>query len=353
MKIFCFFLYSLLCCAAILSCKKGNNDNGPGPGPNPGSGNFTITSTSPEYVPWGEELTITGNGFSTNPSQYSFKFITDVPDCVDSFQTTILSLSSTQIKIKSPIGTFLGKKCGPNNLNVVVTINGKSDTTDNIRMLGWPRLGAVCSHFGGASGDYFIPGDSALLDLTGIQSLYAQISGLQRNVQLLIGNTSQNFNWSNVNSCSNTGGAVVTIPISFAEVKCPTDADWNGGSRLVSFKAQVPGTNREDTRDYLVRWLPTSTYSGFSGPLTVSKSAGGNPFWTITGRNMYYEKVRFTPLTCSGIIQETDLVSGTSFYSSATFNIPLSVLLAPCTYNVSVVTRCGNVRGVGNIQITP
>ena len=354
-----------LCLFLVLSCNKTSDDNGnnpppgpgPGPGPNPNPGSsFTITSVSPEYLAWGETLTINGSGFSTNAADYSFKFPSD-NSCVDNFQTTVISASATQLKIKAPIGTWLNSdiKCGPNLASAVVTINGKSDTAD-FKMYGWPNLGEVCSHFGnGTAGDYFVPGDDALLTLEGATGIFAKQDNAHKNVELFVNGKKHPFTWYNGGgTCGNTAGAVVNLSVEeFGFRKCASDPDWNGGWRPIKFKAQVPGTERFEEREYLVKWQPRFEFTGATGPTKVSKSAGGNPFFTITGKNLSYETVTFTPVNCQFASQSQTHTfnSGAKFYESENIYIPLSVLVAGCTYQVTVKTRCGTARLIGQVQV--
>lgn len=350
------FTCFILLLIALPFCKKdsSNDDDNNNGGNN--SPLFQITGTSPDVVFWGEELTITGTGFSTNPADYSFSYLSDAASCIDTFKTEILGLSSTQVKIKAPIAKLSsGNYCGPNSLAVIVKAGGKTDTTGYVKMLGWPRIIDVCYHYGGFSGNYFTPGDSAVLTLEGATGLGAGVNNYNKNVKLRIGNDDIPFTWENFTGCGNAGGAKITLDISkYAEQKCPGDAGWNNGWRLLNFTAYVPGTNRMVSKDILVYWQPTTRYYGFSGPLVVSKS-GGLPIaqWTVNGRHMFYNKVRFTPLNCNGTPQEMTIYSGNGFYNTNTFDIPLSVLSAGCSYNVSLINRCGNVRGVGTIQIVP
>lgn len=355
------FLAAFLLTVLLPFCKKNSNDddNGNNNGGNNNGGNtgdFKITGTSPEHVFWGDDITISGTGFSTNAAHYSFKFLSGDP-CIDSFKTQLFGASATQLKIKAPIGQYIsGIPCGPSSLTVVVTNGGKSDTTDNIKMVGWPRIIDVCSHYGGFAGNYFTPGDSAVLTLEGATGWYATVDNYHKNVKLRIGNDDVPFNWESfTSSCGIAGGAKINLDVAkYAERKCPGDPGWNNGWRLLPFTAYVPGTNRMVTKDILVNWQPTDRYYNFSGPTTVSKSAGG-PIqqWTINGRNMFFEKVRFASLNCNVTPQEMTISSGNGFYNTITFDIPLSVLSANCMYNVSLITRCGDVQGVGNIQIVP
>ena len=109
----------VILCFIVFACKKKTDDTNPGgnnpppPPPPPNSSGFSIASTSPQYPYWGEELTITGTGFSTNKNDYSFKFIGDVIACsLSAFE--LISATATELKVKMPLGisTTNGRKCG-------------------------------------------------------------------------------------------------------------------------------------------------------------------------------------------------------------------------------------------------
>src|SRR5215218_10659389 len=124
--------YLLLGLALLLfACKKksddtnnggGNNNGGNNNGGNNGGGSsFTITGASPEYLYWGDELTINGTGFSTNKADYNIRFITDLPGCnMGAFE--IISATASQLKVKTPIGAFNNTitKCGPSSDLLIV-----------------------------------------------------------------------------------------------------------------------------------------------------------------------------------------------------------------------------------------
>lgn len=332
---------------------KDEDDTGHnGGGNNPGS--FKITGVSPEYIFWGEELTLTGTGFSTNKADYTFKFISDAQSCIENFQTTIISVTATQLKIKSPISTYANSliKCGPNGINVIVTAKGKSDTAQGVKMVGWPSLTGVCYHYGGYTGNYLIPGDSAIIDMAGATGTYATVNNAHQNAKLYINGQLQNFVWrKSGSSCS--GGAVELDAKVFGVRKKPTDPDWNNGWRLLPVELKVPNTDRVAKMDLLVTWLPDQEFHSISGPSAVSKSEGGNPFWTIKGKNMYYEKARFVPLTCAGIAQDVSFTGSVGFYDEEKLYMPLSILLAPCTYNVVLMAGDGENRVIGSIKVNP
>ena len=354
----------IILCFVFFACKKtgddsnsggGNNPPPPPPPPPPGSTTFSITSTSPEYPYWGEELTINGTGFSTNKADYSFKFFSDLSGCnIGAFDVN--SATATQLKIKLPLGTMTNStiKCGPSLDPLIVSANGKSDTTDAIRFLGWPRIQSVCTHFGGWSGNYVIPGDSTAINMTGATGLYASFNNHNTNAVLEVDGVPIPVAWRKITSCNSNLGGVITLEKEiFAKLKCSTDADWGNGGRMLKFKISNPGTNRFDTASFFVDWLPTQGFFSFSGSPNISVAAGGFPSWSIKGKNMTYLKAKFTPTNCNLTPQTVTINHDGDFYDQGTFPIPLSVLNVGCNYSVSIINHCGQERVLGSVKINP
>lgn len=344
-----FFLTLMM--ISLAACKKNNNPSpgpGPGPGPNPGNA-INISSTSPEFIYWGEELTITGTNFSSNKNDYQVKFLTDA-SCTDTFQTVIYAATNNLLKIKTPIATYpSGKKCGPTFASVIVTLNGKSDTAQ-LKMVGWPQVQSICNHFG-------VPdppglgrtGDSLILDVVGATGVYASNHPNQKNFQLSINDTVVNYTWRPV--CNGRGAGIVIPVEKFASVECGSP-----GYRSALFKVSIPGTQIFDTARMNIYFLPRTQFTDATGPATVSKLAGGNPEWNYYGSKMFYNKIRFIPENCaSQTIEIPALVPPTepTFYTHGFFYIPLSVMLAPCKYRILAVTPCNSFQLLGFVQVNP
>ena len=361
------YLLLIILSLFLFNCKKktddtngsgngnGNGGGGNGGGNNNGGAPFVVTGTSPEYLYWGDELIINGTGFSTNKGDYKIKFMTDLPGCdIGPFEIT--SAAATQVKVKIPFGTLTNtiKKCGPSSDPLIITINGKSDTTDVVKFLGWPRIQGVCTHFGGSAGDYLIPGDSAALNMAGATGIFASINRSDTNAVLTVDGANMPVAWRNYTACFSSLGGVITLDKeTYGKLKCPTDPDWGGGGRNILFKLTTPGTNRFDTLSIFVNWLPRQGFSQHIGSPNISKSAGGFPTWKIYGTNMSYKKARFTATNCSLTTQEIDISHNSIFYDEGTIAIPLSILTVGCNYSVSIVSHCGNVRVLGGLMITP
>ena len=344
----------------FLACSKKNSTNTP-PNPPPpgggGGGNFNITGTSPEHVFWGDTITISGTGFSTNKADYSFQYGLGFPNCNGINDFKIVSVAADKIKIKIPVGTSQSNnvKCGPSSLdNIIVAIKGKSDTTDAIKFIGWPRLWGVCTHFGGWAGNYVIPGDSVALNITGATGIYASANSYRTNASLLVNGILHNIGWRNYTACNSSLGGVITLdPEVFGVLKCSTDPDWNNGGRMLPFKVFTPGTDRYDTTSLFVEWLPKQAYYSYTGPGTVSKTAGGFPTWNITGKNMSYKTARFTSTNCNLTPTEVAISHNGTFYNDGSFPIPLAQLYDNCSYTVALISHCNTVRNIGTIKINP
>lgn len=353
----------IIFCFILFACKKSDDNNSgggpnpppPPPPPPPNNSGFSITSISPQYPYWGEEITIKGSGFTTNKNDYSFRYLGDVVSCnMGSFQ--LISATATELKLKLSIGTSItnGRKCGPFSDQLIVTANGKSDTTDGINFLGWPRIQGVCTHFGGWSGNYLIPGDSTAMNMAGAVGIYASVNNNNKNAELEVDGINIPVKWRNYTACNSGLAGVITLEKEkFAELKCSSDPDWGNGGRMLKFKVFNPGTERFDTASYFVEWLPFQNFSSFSGESTISLAAGGFPKWTIRGINMSFKKAKFTSTNCNLTPQEVTINHDGDFYNEGTFPIPLSVMTVGCNYSVSISDHCGKVRVLGSVKINP
>lgn len=359
--IHCNFLLLVSTVVVLFSCKKKSDDtngsggNGGGNGSGGGGSAFNITGSSPEYLYWGDVLTISGTGFSTNKADYNIKFIGDLPGC-DLSPFEMISATNDQLKIKMPIGLLSGttKKCGPASAPLIITANGKSDTSDVIKFLGYPRIQSVCTHFGGSAGNYLIPGDSTSMNMAGATGIWAAVNNSNTNAVLTVDNINVPITWRNYSACTNSLGGVITLDKEiFSKLKCSTDPDWGGGGRMLKFKLSNPGTDRFDTASFFVNWMPIQSFEQHIGAPQVSMSAGGFPTWTIKGKDMTYHTAKFTSTNCNLTPQTVAINHNGTFYNEGTFPIPLSVLTVGCNYSVSIISHCGTIKVLGALQINP
>ena len=157
-----------------------------------------------------------------------------------------------------------------------------------------------------------------------------------------------------ISGCTGGGFTFILDPNTFGEVKCtPIDPYWGGTGKKRSFKLSIDGvTMHQYARERFVFSLPRPEVTAATGPASVSKLAGGNPTWTVTGRNMYYNKVRFLSTGCGPTV-ETQTTCGNSFCKDLSFSIPLILLNENCTYNIWLVSDCGATKNIGQIKINP
>ena len=356
LMIFLFFL--------SIACSKGNNDddNNPGGG---GGGNVSITSLAPANVIWGGELTINGSGFSTTKTENFVWFKgdnscgTSSNDSTDWKKAEIISASATKLVVKVPFTTEQNLPCGNSWANVRVTVKGSFAISPSaINCMGFPIPAGFCGWYGGgfyAQGAIRV-GDSVLLEYAGHGVSNLESAGNISKLRLSVdGSPVPIVLRKGISGCSSRGITFLLDAKKFGEAKCdPKDPTWGGSGKKRSFKFsldQVPGS--EVAKEYFVFSLPKATYGGATGPTTVSKSLGGTPEWKITGKDMFYNKVRFmAQAPCSGTVEAFTTCTN-NFCDEFVFGIPLSLLNADCTYNIALVDDCGTLKQVGSVKVNP
>lgn len=351
----------------IASCgKPKDDDEGPGPGPGGNNDPATITSISPEFIFWGEQLTINGTGFSTTKTD-NFVWIISDDDCgtnpqdsTDWKKAEVVSATATKLIIKVPhtISTS-GLPCGPDlSAGLRVTVKGKSTVvpTQGIKPMGFPYPVAFCDDYPGYHGPLAIrPGDSVLLKYGGGGMIPLHNSGNQSKIRLMIGSTPVPVKLRpGVTGCSTYGIAFQLGLLEFAKPGCtPLDPTWGLAGETMPMRLYIDGvTQATVTKNIFVANLPKGTISSTSGPLIVSKSAGGNPFWTVKGKSMHYRKVKFIAASpCTGSVEASTVCN--SFCDEFNFNIPLSLLTPGCSYGVFLIDACDQSKSIGGIKINP
>jgi hypothetical protein len=345
------------------ACSKGSKDDNNGGG---GGGNVTISSFSPETVFWGDEVTINGNGFSTNKSDNYVWFFGD-GNCGSSYNDStgwrkaeIVSASATKLIVKMPWTVDADIPCGHTNALIRVIVNGKrAESATQVKGMGFAVPAGFCYWYGGA---YYAPGairvgDSAMLEFAGHGLSNLISSGNVSKLRLSVDGAPVPAKFRpGISGCDSRAVSFILDANEFGDPsKCePKDAYWGGTGKKRSFKFYLEGhPDSEVSKEYWVFSLPKPTYGGASGPTTVSKAAGGNPQWTVTGKNMFYNKVRFTAMQpCTGFI-EAETTCTNEFCDQFVFGIPLSLLTAACSYNVALVDVCGGFKTVGTITVNP
>ncbi len=345
---------------AFAACSKGGGGNPGGGNPgggNPGgnNGNVTITSTSPAYVFWGEEVTITGTGFSTtvNDNVVYFKGNQLCSSDTTWQKGTVTSASSTQLKVKVPFITKSnGVLCGHDWARVRVTVGGKSVTRDEaVKFVGPPVIG-LCHPYGVTIGEYpntYRTGDSSVMTAH-LWTLYGRESGYYDKIKLYINGTLLNTvdrYWSGA-TCG--GLTFVLDPSTYAAVSnCTVPSGYGGGpARKFSFIAKVDGTNYADTTECYVFNQPKTTITGTTGSTNVSKSAGGNPAIEVKGKHMFFTQIRWTnSMEATFHTAEAPSLSATSI----SVGIPLSLMVANRTYTATGIGPCGSEVNLFNVTI--
>lgn len=360
---------ALMALLFLAACSKSKDDKGKDePDPPPGGNNdpVTITSTSPEFVFWGEELTINGTGFSTNKADNFVWFYgdnncgTDYRDSTDWKKAEIVSATATKLVVKVPYAMKDERPCGNDFAGMHLTVKGKPTVspTEVIKMMGVPIPQAFCDNYGGgyyaSSGIH--PGDSVYLEFGGYGLLNLRYTGNEDKIHLKVGTLNIPMKkWKGPSGCGSYGGSFILDRQTFAKAKCdPLDPAWGVAGELKKFELYIDGIALPGaSKEFFVLNLPKSTVTEVSGPAEVSKSGGGNPFWKVKGKNMHYSMVKFIALSpCSGSVETATSVCN-SFCDEFHIYIPLSLLNSECSYSMFLIDACGKTKHIGGIKITP
>jgi hypothetical protein len=361
-KAFSYLSYLLILLST--ACSKGSkDDNNPGGG---GGGNLSITSFSPEYVFWGDNVEINGTGFSTNKTDNYVWFQGD-GSCGSAYNDSsgwrkgeVLSASATKLVVKTGWTIDGTIPCGHSYAAIRIIVNGKrAESPTHVRYMGFPVPAGFCYWYGGA---YYAPGairvgDSAMLEFGGHSISNAVATGNISKIRLSVdGKLVPTKLRPGVSGC---GSRAVTFELDAEEFgdpsKCePKDSYWGGTGQKRNFKLYIDGQPQSEvSKEYWVFSLPKPVFGGATGPTSWSKSTGGTPEWTVTGRNMFYNKVRFSAVSpCTGFV-EAETTCTNEFCEQFKFGIPLNLLTGGCSYNISLKDVCGGFKSVGTIVINP
>ena len=362
-----YLMMFITACLLISGCKKGSDDDN-GTTPAPGSNAIEITGTPDALIYWGDEVSITGTGFSANKADYDISFAEFNIQHQDPNKPEIISASATSIKVripKIPDTTLQGKVYykGPSwNDVLIINIKGKKDTTEALKIAGWPRIYNVCGADNGNTTSLF-PAQNTWMELTGASNALAP-SDVERNVKLSARVNGEDipvpFEWDDAGSCNDKGVRFNLDPNKFADLsKCEGDIDWGGGYREIELTASIPGTSVKATNKFKVAWKPEQFVDQVAGINVVSKTPDPNhptfAEWKITGKNMYYKTAKFVnttnPLWFTTIAIVT--TGPPVFYNEATITIPVSQLSANYAYKVFLVDQCDKLKQIGQITVLP
>lgn len=351
-------LATLLMIAFVIgACSKGNNDDD-NPGGGGGGAGPTVTATSPEYVFWGKELTVNGSGFSPDASK-NIVYITGNMSCGDDTtwqKATVVSASPTKLVVKVPfVSKSNGTYCGHDYGRVRVTVDGKSFTGNaNVKFVG-PLVMNVCHPFGVTIGNYpntFRPGDSSVISAH-LYTYYGRESGYYDKIRLSV-------NGSPLTSVDRTfpgatcGGLTFVLDAkTYSDINnCVVPTGYGGGpARKFTFTAKVEGTDIETSTEAYIFNQPTQTIISATGPLSLSKSAGGNHYIKVKGKYMHFNKVVWRTVGENAFQTEAP-----GFDVNATetdIAIPISTMTAGKSYTAVAVSQCGDEANLFVIAITP
>lgn len=344
-----------LCALLLHGCQQidGDDDNGGPPTVvNPGAQPVLAIGAVSQYTFWGEIMTITGTGFSTNASDnivtFDEVYQTAVParQCVFSSRDGILVVEEatpTELKVRVPVCSRYGElEDGINYCRgVTVQVNDKQAVYGEVvYFLGGPYLESVC-----ANGPRFSPGDSTYItiDLEGSKRIESvSEAGYEvDDIRIWLDGIPMNYTTMEAASMSDLQCNKLTIlfaietPMSLATNEC-TD------SRRVPLVVHIDGTSQFDTTEVDVKTNPyqeiysvktTTDDENFS----FSKGDGlqVNRGLIVKGRNMRAIEIVYS----RG--QDTVTVSeGCHYCDEFEHTVPVD-LLDPGTYKVHFKDWCG------------
>jgi hypothetical protein len=349
-------------------CSKDDDDDDPS---NPGNNNgkLSITGTSPEYTFWGDELTITGSGFSSVKEENVVTFVNSYPKTPglkltsDGGDIEIVSASETEIKIKIPFTSEpsaggVTHTWGEETTWIEVSVGNEKDTSDLVRFIGLPRVGTFQYHYGWYDiGKIARSGDSVVIDggfygmLGGAGELFPKQAGIYDKLRLRINNIDVPIKYRRISG--STRGWGIYLPSSqFSEISCD-DGENGYGDRGMQFEFYVLGTDKKASRTLNVTNLPEYEVTSYDGPGEASKAVGGNPFWSVEGQDMYYSKARFVPSCGNASPVEEEIANPGTINTEYQVSIPLSLMTAQCVYDIYLITPCDESKYIGDIFIKP
>lgn len=366
-------LYKLACIGLLAGLVYGcSSDNDPNPNDDPNNpgdsgGKVTITGTSPEFTFWGEELTINGSGFSNVKDENIVTFVNSYPQTPGLKLTSkdgdieIVSASATKLVIRVPYKSQLNgdytTTSGEDFARIEVAVDEKKDTTDLVKFLGLPRVGKFEYHYGWYDlGTIAQSGDSVVIDGGFFGSkLYAgenypKQAGVYDKLKLRVAGVDVPIKYRKIDN-STSGWGLYLSSTEFSSISCDEGANgWN--DRAMTFEFYVEGTNIKSSRTMFVTFNPRYTIFTASGPIEVSKSAGGLPSWNVTGEDMYFAIARFSS-NCNGGSVVAETAVGNGIKAAYEIGVPLSLLEPNCSYDINLVTSCDEVAYVGKMYLKP
>jgi len=338
-----------LIAALALSCSKDDDPNPP-PGPGGGGGDVSITSVEGGHMFWGDEMTITGTGFSATKADNIVKLTQVTLDfCGLSYTSAaggvieIVSATTTQLKVKIPYKQINDTPvCGPERATVEVTVNGKTGKKEGVKFNALPRIGAFNYHYGW----FDIPsvtriGDSVMLE-GGMNGYYSKESELWGDTKVSIDGAIINSKYRTIGLES---GWAFYLPVEeYGAMSCSSEPEGWAPARKMNFAISVAG--KSASTELWVQYLPVANASCEDCPGTVAQ-LGPAGTWKIIGKDIYFTEVRFSPQAPCGGPSQGMLLNKDEFDDEFEFQVPLAMLTIGCSYSVSLADPCDRTLFLG------
>lgn len=365
-------LCSLAGCSEDQDPDPADDDNNNNPGP---TVNVEISGTSPEFTFWGDELTLTGKGFSTKLED-NFVWVknetiafgtchtgnpADLNDSTGWRKATVLKATSTSLTIKVPYKpaaeTSNNRACGAINPNISVTVNGKTAVSEKVKLLGIPYISDICYTNSGWKGAGMIPGKTLenQISIPGV-GLYGAAAGLDEKIKLLVDGVFIPLTKVESTGPTNCPSSYkFVIPIEFADGNCSTTDPVLTGrfANMKDFVAIIEGTTKASEKfTYPVMSFPDRNFTTFT-QRSFSYGAAGNPEIVLEGTGLnWYQEARFSPQPGTGCTLATIAPIPSEGGTKLTILIPLAQMQPGCTYTLTLVDVCGRVSNqVGSVRI--
>lgn len=343
-------IFTLLLCltAGLNGCQKNTNPQDD----NDDKGTAVkITSYSPETPYWGDEITITGEGFSSAKSDMQIWF-PGMRLIRDFAEGEILEASPTKIKVKTPYRTRVnadGKEEPYDNngtSSIVIKVKGKEEYSTADQFVRYRAIPHIVRGFTYKYNGEFMPGGQFELRGMGLGTDKAQGILSVNGISVPIDTT-----WAPpYNPALNPDGniAVVgTIPISMA----------SRPSRRVDYKFTYTINGKTTERTHSGISLPSLTIRGYTMKQVYTNKDSYTDF-EITGTNLFADEVRFSNPDRLG--QMTSVaVTGAAFGATKVSAFVPMALLVPfgrASYNVALYdtnSQQGWHIGVVTVSILP
>lgn len=351
-SLFVVILITLILIAAIaVSCSEDDDPNQPPPAPGGGGGEVSITTVEGGHMFWGDEMTITGTGFSANKAENIVKLTKVSLDFCGLNYTSaaggvieIVSATATQLKVKIPYKQINNVPvCGPERATLEITVNGTTAKKEGVKFNALPTIGEFNYHYGW----FDIPsvtriGDSVMID-GGMKGYFARESDLWNQTKLTIDGSLVDIKFRTIGLES---GWAFFLPVEdYGEVSCSDEPDGWAPARKMNFTLSV--ANKSASIELYVQYLPSMNVDCQNCPGTTAQLNPADPSWKITGKNIYYSEARFVPMSPCGGSDQGVLLNKETFDNEFTFQIPLAILTSSCQYGVYLTDHCDRSELIG------